>query len=244
MDSGFAPFPSLAFCAGAGTSAPAASDGGAFIGSADRVVHSIGPNGLERWGSLTNSLFSPVSGPALAGGDIYIADASGGLYRIDVSTGARVWDYQLNDLIVRSSPVIAGSAVLVGLNDGRMVAVDIESGNLIWQSPADPGLIGPIALSPQAAVAVKGGSQGGLVAFVHDDAGTLVDIPSPTKVDAGRLFGNYAIALLVMSLILLAPFRLLAGRFPGPAIPQPGAGGADGDEDPDDESDEGSGGGG
>ncbi len=230
--------------AGATASAPAASNGGAFLGSADRVVRSIGPNGQERWGSLTNSLISPVSGPALAGGDIYIVDASGGLYRIDVSTGARVWDYQLNDLIVRSSPVIAGSAALVGLNDGRMVAVDVESGDLIWQSPADPGLIGPIALSPQGVVAVKGGSQGGLVAFVHDDAGTLVDIPSPTKVDAGRLFGNYAIALLVMSLILLASFRLLAGRFPGPAIPQPGAGSADGDEDRDDVSDEGSGGGG
>ncbi len=229
--------------AGATASAPAASNGGAFIGSADRVVHSIEPNGQERWGSLTNSLFSPVSSPALAGGDTYIADASGGLYKIDVSTGARVWDYQLNDLIVRSSPVIAGRVALVGLNDGRMVAVDVGSGNLVWQSPVDPGLIGPIALSPHAVVAVKGGSQGGLVAFAHDDAGKLLDIPSPTKVDAGRLFGNYAIALLVMSLILLAPFRLLVGRFPGPGIPQPGAGSADGDEERDDESDEGGGGG-
>jgi len=200
-------------------------------------VHSVGPSGQERWGSLTNSLFSPVSSPALAGGDVYIADASGGLYRIDASTGSRVWDYQLNDLIVRSSPVVAGSAALVGLNDGRMVAVDVESGNLIWQSPEDPGLIGPIALSPEAVVAVKGGSRGGLVGFVHDDSGALVNVPTPTKVDAGKLFGNYAIALLATSLLLFGSFRLLARRFPGQAITRPGAGSADEDEGPYDESD-------
>lgn len=227
--------------AGATASGPAASGGAAVIGSADRNVRSVGPDGQERWVSLALSLFSPVSAPALTGGDVYIADASGGLYRIDASTGARIWDYQLNELVVRSSPVVAGNVALIGLNDGRLVAVDVGSSDLVWQSAADAGLIGAIALSPQAIVAVKGGSQGGLVEFVHDDAGTLVNIPSPTKVDAGKLFGNYAVALIGATLILFASFRLLSARFAPVAIARQGAADEiqvddqtdDGDEDED-----------
>lgn len=219
--------------AGSTASAPAAADGVAVIGSADRFIRSIDPDGRERWGSLSNSLFSPVSSPALAGGYVYIADASGGLYRVDASTGERVWDYQLNDLIVRSSPVVAGSAALIGLNDGRLVAVDVDSGDLVWQSPAKPGSIGAIALSPQVVVAVRGGSEGGLVAFVHDDAGKLVDIPTPTKVDAGRLFGNYVLALVIVTAALFVPFRLLASRFGGTAVPASG-----GDEDADESTED------
>lgn len=204
--------------AGSTASAPAVSSGTTVLGFADRVFRSIGPDGADVWGSLTNSLFSPVSAPAVAGGSVFVADVAGGLYRIDASTGSRTWDYQFNDLIVRSSPVVAGGYVLVGLNDGRLVAVNVDSGNLTWQGPADPGLIGPIALSPQALVAVKGGSKGGLVAFVHDDAGKLVDIPSPTKVDSSKLFGNYALALVIATVLLFVPFRLLVARFPDPAV--------------------------
>ncbi len=202
---------------GTGASAAAVSEGRVFFGSSDRIVRALGvEDGSEAWGSLANAFFSPVTSPAVVGGDVYIVDASGGLYRIDAATGGRVWDFQMNDLAVRSSPVVSGSTVLVGLNDGRLAAVDVGSGNLVWQSAKSSGFIGPIAVGSDTLVALKGGKHVRLVAFRHDPEGVLVDVPSPTKLDLGRLLANYAIALALVIAVLHLPFRAIAGRM-GPA---------------------------
>ena len=194
-------------------SVPAAGDGQVVVGSADRLIRGLASSdGVERWEALSLSLFSPVSAPSDASGHILIADASGGMYRVDATDGSRVWDYQLNELIVRSSPVLAGSTALLGLNDGRLVAIDVGAGTLVWESAAEPGLIGTIALSPRAVVAVKGGRAPGLVAFAHDPDGALVDVPSPTKVDPGQLFGNFAIAFVACVVVIYLPFRTLRSR--------------------------------
>jgi outer membrane protein assembly factor BamB len=194
-------------------SVPAAGGGLVVIGAADRLVHGLGAEGgSERWTTLALSLFSPVSGAALDGGTMAIADASGGVYRLDASSGRQLWDHQLNELIVRSSPVFAGASVLVGLNDGRLVALDAGTGHLVWQSQPTPGLIGTISLSPDVAVAVKGGSAPGLIAFVHDPDGSLTDVPSPTEVDLAQLFGNFAVAFAACVVGLYAPFRFLRRR--------------------------------
>jgi hypothetical protein len=137
------------------------------------------------------------------------------VYRLDASSGRQLWDHQLNELIVRSSPVFAGASVLVGLNDGRLVALDAGSGHLVWQSQPTPGLIGTISLSPDVAVAVKGGSAPGLIAFVHDPDGSLTDVPSPTEVDLAQLFGNFAVAFAACVVGLYAPFRFLRRRSSG-----------------------------
>ena len=198
-------------------SVPAAGGGLVVVGAADRLVHALGADGgSERWSSLALSLFSPVAGAALDGGTMAIADASGGVYRLDVSNGREVWDHQLNELIVRSSPVFAGTSVLIGLNDGRLVALDAGTGHLVWQNRPTPGLIGAISLSSEAVVAVKGGRTPGLVAFVHDPEGSLTDVPSPTEVDLAQLFGNFAVAFAACVVGLYAPFRFLRRRSTGP----------------------------
>jgi len=203
--------------AGSAGSGPAAADDAVVVGFADRLLRALpAKGGPARWTSLVQSLFSPASAPAFQPGNVYAADVSGGLYRLSATSGARDWDYQFNELVIRSSPVVSGQTALLGLNDGRLVAVDIGSGELVWESTASPGLIGPIALSHELVVAVKGGSRPGLVAFEHDPSGRLVRIPSPTILDAGELFGNYAIALVIALVALLVPFRILAGRL-GPA---------------------------
>lgn len=197
-------------------SVPAAGGGLVVIGAADRLVHGLGAEGgSERWTTLALSLFSPVSGAALDGGTMAIADASGGVYRLNASSGRQLWDHQLNELIVRSSPVFAGASVLVGLNDGRLVALDAGTGHLVWQSQPTPGLIGTISLSPDVAVAVKGGSAPGLIAFVHDPDGSLTDVPSPTEVDLAQLFGNFVVAFAACVVGLYAPFRFLRRRSSG-----------------------------
>ena len=199
-------------------SGAAVADGRVVAGFSDRVVRELSArDGTPQWGALGLSLFSPANLPALTSRRVYIADVGAGLYALDAATGARLWDYQLNDLVVRSSPVISGGSVLLGLNDGRLVAIDAASGDLVWQSPPSQGLIGAIALSRALVIAVKGGSRPGLVAYEHDPDGVLLHEPSPTLLNAGRLVGNYALALVVAFALLLIPFRLLARRL-GPAL--------------------------
>ncbi|HEX7463737.1 MAG TPA: PQQ-binding-like beta-propeller repeat protein, partial [Actinomycetota bacterium] len=199
--------------AGSTVSGAAAVAGVVVVGFADRIVRELAADGGNlRWEELALSYFSPASMPAVAGGDVYIADVAAGLYRLNAETGSRRWDYQFNDLVIRSSPVVSGSTVLLGLDDGRLVAVDVRSGDLVWQSEPSSGLLGAIALSHQVVVAVRGGEHPGLVAFVHDAEGRLVHVPSPTVVDAGALVGNFAIALVVVFGLLFVPFRVLARR--------------------------------
>ncbi len=245
---------------GTAASVPAAGDRTVLVGFDDRAVRAIdAATGAERWGSLANSPFSPVSSPAVDGGDVYLADFSGGLYRLNAGTGDRAWDYQFNDRVVRSSPVVSGSSVVLGLGDGRLVAVDARTGNLVWQGSPSPGLIGSIALSAQMLVAVKGGRRGGLVAYEHDPRGRLIDIPSPSRLELGRLLASYVLSMALVLAMVYLPFRLLAARLGSAAVPavEAGAGrGEDGDgadddglgDDRDDsdggDGDEGAGGGG
>jgi len=198
-------------------SALAAGKGFVLVGSADRLLRSIAAeDGTERWASLVLSFFSPATAPAFAGDAVYGVDLSGGLYRFDAAEGHREWSHQLNEVVFRSAPVVSGPTVLLGLSDGRLVAIDAASGHLVWGSEATPGLVGTIALGPDIVVAVKGGKDAGLIAFEPDPQGTLVDLPSPTELDAGTTLSRYAVAAAVVVVGALVPGMLLRRRF-GPA---------------------------
>jgi outer membrane protein assembly factor BamB len=204
-------------------SAPAAGEGFVVVGSADRLVRSIAAqDGSQLWGSLVLSFFSPATAPAFVGDAVYAADLSGGLYRFDADDGERRWSHQLNDVVFRSAPVVSGPTVLLGLNSGRLVAIDAGTGHLVWESEDTPGLVGTIALGQDVVVAVKGGSQAGLIAFEPDPDGTLVDVSSPTELDAGTTLGRYAVAVVLVLILVLVPGMLLLRRL-GPADLSSGA---------------------
>jgi outer membrane protein assembly factor BamB len=200
-------WPALAIQANstAGT-APSAGGGSVFIGSADRRIRALDANGgSERWATLVLSLFSPVTSLAFDDESVFAADIAGGLYRLDAADGKRRWSYQLNEVVLRSSPVVSGSSLLLGLSDGRLVALDTASGHLVWQSAPSPGLVGTIALASDAVLAVKGGREAGLIAFEHDPDGELVDIPSPTELDAGTTATRWTLAALIVFAIAFVP---------------------------------------
>jgi len=216
-------------------SAPSAGEGFVLVGSADRLLRSIAAeDGTQRWGSLVLSFFSPATAPAFSGDTVYAADLSGGLYRLDAADGHREWSHQLNEIVFRSAPVVSGPTVLLGLNDGRLVAIDSDSGHLVWESQQTPGLIGTIALGRDVVVAVKGGREAGLIAFEPDPEGALVDVPSPTDLDAGTTLSRYAAAAAVVCVAALVPGILLRRRL-GPADlsggVDPDEGEAEGDEE-------------
>jgi outer membrane protein assembly factor BamB len=199
-------------------SSPTAGGGSVFVGSADRWVRALDAgDGAERWASLALSLFSPATSLAFDGESVFAADISGGVYRLDANDGERRWSYQLNEVVFRSSPVVSGSSVLLGLGDGRLVAIDLSSGHLVWESDPSPGLVGTIALSTDAAIAVKGGRRAGLIAFEHDPDGALVDIPSPTELDVGTTLSRYGVAAVLVFGVALVPGLLARRRF-GPAV--------------------------
>lgn len=195
-------------------SALAAADGQVVFGSGDQLVRGLAAeDGSPRWHALALNLFSPLSAPAYQPGNVYIADAAGGLYRLNPADGERDWDHQTNELIVRSSPVVVGNHVIVGLGDGRLAAFDAGSGDLVYESAASPGPLGDLALSHEVLVAAKGGEEPGLVAFEHDPEAALIRVPSPTIPVPGRLVGYFALAAAVVGAAILVPFRLLAPRF-------------------------------
>jgi outer membrane protein assembly factor BamB len=200
-------WPSLAIEANstAGT-APSAGGGSLFFGSADRRVRALdAKGGAERWATLVLSLFSPVTSLAFDDESVFAADIAGGLYRLDGADGGRRWSYQLNEVVLRSSPVVSGSSLLLGLSDGRLVALDTASGHLVWQSAPSPGLVGTIALASDAVLAVKGGPEAGLIAFEHDPDGELVDIASPTELDAGTTLTRWTLAALLVFAFAFVP---------------------------------------
>lgn len=200
-------WPALAIQANstAGT-APSAGGGSLFLGSADRRVRALdAKGGSERWATLVLSVFSPVTSLAFDDETVFAADIAGGLYRLDAEDGGRRWSYQLNEVVLRSSPVVSGSSLLLGLGDGRLVALDTASGHLVWQSAPSPGLVGTIALATDAVLAVKGGREAGLIAFEHDPDGELVDVASPTELDAGTTMTRWTLAALVVFAIAFAP---------------------------------------
>jgi len=223
------PWPALAIHANstAGT-APSVGGGSLFIGSADRRVRALDTgNGTERWATLALSLFSPATSLAFDEESVYAADIAGGLYRLDAADGGRRWSYHLNEVVLRSSPVVSGSSVLLGLSDGRLVAVDVTSGHLVWESAPSAGLVGTIALSSDAVIAVKGGRDAGLIAFEHDPQGALVDVPSPTQLEGGTTLTRWAVAAVIVFAVAFLPGIWATRRFPGVADDEPGDDGSD-----------------
>ena len=151
------------------------------------------------------SLFSPATSLAFDDESVFAADIAGGLYRLDVADGGRRWSFHLNEVVLRSSPVVSGSSLLLGLSDGRLVALDVASGHLVWESAASAGLVGTIALSSDSVIAVKGGRDAGLIAFEHDPQGRLVDVPSPTQLDAGTTLTRWALAAVIVFAVAFLP---------------------------------------
>jgi outer membrane protein assembly factor BamB len=208
-------WPALAIQANSTAGTAASAGGGSlFIGSADRRVRALeAADGTERWATLVLSLFSPATALAFDDQSVFAADIAGGLYRLDAADGGRAWSYQLNEVVLRSSPVVSGDSVLLGLGDGRLVAIDVASGYLVWESEASPGLVGTIALASDAVIAVKGGRDAGLIAFEHDPEGTLIDVPSPTQLDARVTLTRWALAAVIVFAVAFVPGLWAKRRF-------------------------------
>jgi outer membrane protein assembly factor BamB len=199
-------------------SSPAIGGDQVVVGFSDKTVRAFGlSDGADRWsGRLNNAMFF-TGAAALTSDAVVVVDAAGQVYRLDPDTGDRVWDYAVNEPVIRSPAVIAGGSVLVATSNGRLAAIDLESGLLVWQSEQGNGLLRSLALAPQVVVGVRGGAEPGLVGFAHDPSGTLVSLVSPTEVDLPKLFLAFLAAAVPLALLAILAGRWLRTRM-GPAF--------------------------
>jgi len=109
--------------------------GGVIFGGADGVVQRI--DAVEQTSASstwTHSLDAAVAAPAaLSGGHAYVGDANGGLYKLDLDSGAREWRVQL-DSAPSGSPLLTYGAVYVSTVSGRVYALERggEAANVIF----------------------------------------------------------------------------------------------------------------
>jgi outer membrane protein assembly factor BamB len=204
-------FPSLR------TTAIAISGETAFVGFDNRVVEAVDiATGIGRWTHDANGLFLFTSSPALSSDGVFISDSTGHVVKLAAADASREWDFALNTDVLRGAPVLARNVLLVTSATGRLSAIDAVGGRLIFQSGFEGGSLGPMAVTADLVVAVRGGDQGGLIAFRHDDRGQLISLASPTTLNPGKLVLGYAVAAVPLLAALLFGIRPLAARLGPP----------------------------
>ena len=199
-------------------SSPAIGGDQVVVGFSDKTVRAFAlSDGADRWSARLNNAIFFTGAAAVSSDAVVVVDAAGQVYRLDPDTGDRVWDYAVNEPVIRSPAVIAGGNVLVATSKGRLAAIDLGSGLLVWQSEQGNGMLRSLALAPQVVVGVRGGVEPGLVGFAHDPSGTLVSLVSPTEIDLSKLFLAFFAAAVPLALLAILAGRWLRTRM-GPAF--------------------------
>ena len=189
------------------------------------VVDSLSTDdGAVQWtsGIRSASFLALVrSNLAVSDGRTYVTDITGGVYGIDVASGDRAWDFQMDSTLqLRSSPVVTGGFIVSGFDDGRLAAFYPSSGHLAWLSEPTGGEVKSLAVAPGVLVAGIGGDKGGLVAFKHSETGKLTDVVSPTTMAVGSVVLAYLAALILAGGLILGLGKLLNERLRRFAAPE------------------------
>jgi outer membrane protein assembly factor BamB len=191
----------------------------AFSGSQEASIDAIDLASGERvWRSRVPRLLDPsaTAPPVVTEDAIYVTDALGVTYALTPATGARIWEFALNQNVFRAGPVAVADYVVVGTVDGDLVALDPSSGELVWRSEASASPIRAVAVAGDRLVVVRAGADAGLQAYVHDPDGALVREASPTTLDPGELALNAGVAGVAVIGLTLLLGRFLSDRM-GPA---------------------------
>ena len=116
------------------SSAPSVGDDLALVAFSDATVRAFDlSSGEERWSSgpgSTPTLFE--SAVAQLDEAAFLSDSlgiTGSVYRIERSSGVVVWDFAINEPILRGAPVLSGGSLLVATSEGSLNAIDPATGD-------------------------------------------------------------------------------------------------------------------
>ena len=114
-------------------SSPAiADDGTIYIGSADRNLYALRPNGSMKWSFLTGAEIqsSPVTG---RDGTIYFGSGDGKVYALNPD-GSKKWEFVTGNTILCSPALGADGTIYIGSRDGNYYAIEPD-GRQSWKFP-------------------------------------------------------------------------------------------------------------
>lgn len=90
-------------------------------------------------------------GPAIADGRVYAAAIDGGVYALDLRTGATIWHVE-SDLRLSGGPAAGDGLVVVGGLDGAVLALDATTGAERWRGEVPNEVIAPPAVGQGLAI--------------------------------------------------------------------------------------------
>ena len=137
------------------TSSPAVVDGAVLFGSYDGNFYALdSASGKEKWRFATggerrfaakhiHGIDPPdetmpdfwdfyLSSPVVDGGFVYFGSGDGNVYKLNASSGAKVWSFKTGD-VVHSSPALFNNTVYVGSFDKYFYAIDAATGQQKWR---------------------------------------------------------------------------------------------------------------
>jgi outer membrane protein assembly factor BamB len=158
--------------------------------------------------------------PVSSDGQAFVVDVTGRVFALDAETGAELWDHAINDPSQLSPPLLSAEHVLVPTDSGMLYAIDRRTGHLVFQADAGGAFLRGLADAGILLIGVTGAEDARVVAFGHDPDGSLVDEPSPTTVDVGRMLVGFALGALPAGIVAMALARPLQRRLGTTPRPQ------------------------
>lgn len=195
-----------------GNSGVSIFDGKVVFGGGDFLAHAVDlRTGREVWSAQMEDMFGVKNMPALAFGDVFLADRVGNIYRLDGVTGERKWRLptsQTEGTMNQSFPVVAGKTLYIGSGSGHLYGVDVDTGRIVWRDRVRGIVLSGAADAERFYFGVKLGEDEGLHAYEHDPEGSLEPPPSRIPRSLLGLVGGLAIfALLFGGIVVYARRR-------------------------------------
>ena len=193
-------------------SAPSVDADSVIVALQDGVVYALSVlDGSTSWSVRIAAFVSPLAAPAAPDGAIFVADRTGGLHR--VGPGGRDWVFAFNERVLRQSPIVVDAAAVVGFDDGGVGVVDVDTGHMTFRTAATGVAVTGMAVAGDVLLVAHGATGvPRVVGLATDPAGSLVDVMSPTDLDTAELASSFAIAFVVVGLVVIVAGWLARSR--------------------------------
>jgi outer membrane protein assembly factor BamB len=140
----------------------AVRDGVAYVGHYGNACVAVDAAAGKVLWSFSERGFGFFAAPAVGDDFVLAGSRDKRLYRLDRTTGEKVWEFKTGG-IVDSSPVVAGDTVLVGSEDGFVYALGLGDGAEKWSYEIGEAVISSPAVA--SGFVVIGADDGGVYAF-------------------------------------------------------------------------------